>query len=337
MELKPKRTSRANSGRRVFCQAAVGCLAGSLVSPHPASADEFPNRPIRLVVPFPPGGANDIVARVVAPKLSSSLGQPVVVDNRGGAAGTIGTDYVAKAQPDGHTLLMTPVPFVITQTLYKKLPYDGERDFVPVALLSSAPFVMAVGVSQPVKSLADLLSMARAKPGTVNFSSPGVGSPAHLAGELLATRSGTSLLHVPYKGGGPAVADMVGGHVSFTLATPAEIMPHVKEGKARALAVTTPARTSLAPDVPTMTEAGVPDYQITVWYGITAPRGTPTTVVARLEKAFLAAMRDTEVRERMAALGLESTPLGNEEFGAFLKREQTKWAELVRKSGATAD
>ena len=315
----------------VVVTAALGVFA------FPSLAQDYPTRPIRLVVPFPPGGANDIVARVVAPKLSESLGQPVVIDNRGGAAGTIGADFVAKSAPDGYTLLMTPAPFVITQSLYKKLPYDGQKDFVPVALLTSAPFVLAVGAKSPANSLSDLLALARSKPGEVNFSSPGTGSPAHLAGELLKTRTGLDMLHVPYKGGGPAVADMIAGHVSFTLATPAEIMPHVKEGKARALAVTTADRTPLAQGVPTMREAGVPDYEITVWYGITAPRGTPSAVVARLEKAFAEVMANPEVRERMISMGLEPTPMSAAQFGEFLKREQSKWAELVRVSGATAD
>ncbi|MFO1307294.1 MAG: tripartite tricarboxylate transporter substrate binding protein [Burkholderiales bacterium] len=328
---------RANPSRRGIGALLAAAAIGAALVAAPVLAQDYPTRPIRLVVPFPPGGANDIVARVVAPKLSDSLGQPVVIDNRGGAAGTIGADYVAKSAPDGYTLLMTPAPFVITQSLYKKLPYDGQRDFVPVALLTSAPFVLAVGAKSPANSMADLLALARSKPGTVNFSSPGNGSPAHLAGELLKTRTGLDMLHVPYKGGGPAVTDMIAGHVSFTLATPAEIMPHVKEGKARALAVTTADRTPLAQGVPTMREAGVPDYEITVWYGITAPRGTPSAVVARLEKAFAEVMANPEVRERMISMGLEPTPMSAAQFGEFLKREQSKWAELVRVSGATAD
>lgn len=322
---------------RVILALIAAASAGAALVAAPVLAQDYPTRPIRLVVPFPPGGANDIVARVVAPKLSDTLGQPVVIENRGGAAGTIGADHVAKSASDGHTLLMTPAPFVITQSLYKKLPYDGQRDFVPVALLTSAPFVLAVGAQSPARSMAELLTLARSKPGAVKFSSPGSGSPAHLAGELLKTRTGIDMLHVPYKGGGPAVTDMIAGHVSFTLATPAEIMPHVKEGKARALAVTTADRTSLAQGVPTMREAGVPDYEITVWYGITAPRGTPAAVIAKLEKAFAEVIANPEVRDRMISMGLEPTPMGAAQFGEFLKREHAKWAELVRVSGATAD
>lgn len=324
---------------RVLC--AVPLIAATFVlttfGSGPAQAQDYPTRPIRLVVPFPPGGANDIVARVVAPKLSESLGQPVVVDNRGGAAGTIGADHVAKSAPDGYTLLMTPAPFVITQSLYSKLPYDGQKDFVPVALLTTAPFVLATPVSLPAKSLDELLALARSKSGGVTFSSPGNGSPAHLAGELLKTRTGAPLLHVPYKGGGPAVADMVAGHVSFTLATPAEIMQHVSAGKVRALAVTTLQRTPLVPGVPTVHESGVRDFELTVWYGITVPAGTPPAVIARLNRELVAVMRQPDVQERMKVLGMEATPSTPEQFGAFLKTEFTKWADLVKRSGARAD
>lgn len=324
---------------RVFC--AVPLLAAAFLTtafgPGSAEAQEYPTRPIRLVVPFPPGGANDIVARVIAPKLSESLGQPVVVDNRGGAAGTIGADHVAKSAADGYTLLMTPAPFVITQSLYSKLPYDGQKDFAPVALLTTAPFVLATPVSLPAKTLDELLALAKNKPGGVTFSSPGNGSPAHLAGELLKTRTGAPLLHVPYKGGGPAVADMVAGHVSFTLATPAEITQHVSAGKARALAVTTLQRTSLAPGVPTVHESGVRDFELTVWYGITVPAGTPPAVIARLNRELVAVMRQPDVQERMKSLGMDTTPSTPEAFGAFLKTEFTKWADLVKRSGAKAD
>lgn len=302
-----------------------------------AQAQDYPTRPIRLVVPFPPGGANDIVARVIAPKLAESLGQPVVVDNRGGAAGTIGADLVAKSAPDGYTLLMTAVPFVITQSLYTKLPYDGQKDFAPVALLTTAPFVLATSASLPANSLEELLALARNKPGGVTFASPGNGSPAHLAGELLKTRTGAALLHVPYKGGGPAVTDMVAGHVTFTLATPAEIMPHVSAGKARALAVTTLQRTPLAPGVPTVHESGVRDFELTVWYGITVPSGTPPAVISTLNRELVQVMRQPQVQERMKALGMEATPSTPEEFGAFLKTESAKWADLVTKSGAKVD
>lgn len=310
---------------------------GALLATETAVASSYPQRPIRLVVPFPPGGANDIVARVLAPPVATALGQPIIVDNRGGAAGTIGTDNVAKSAADGYTLLMTPVPFVITQSLYPKLPYDGKRDLIPIALLTSAPFVLAVGSRHPAQSLPELLDLATKSPGAVSFSSPGNGSPAHLSGELLKTRTGTNMLHVPYKGGGPAVADMLSGQVSFTMATPAEIMPHVQEGRARALAVTTAKRTPLAPGVPTIGEAGISDYEIAVWYGITAPRGTPPAIVTQLERAFGSAMQLPMVRDRLTTLGLEPTPLGAAEFGLFIAQELHKWGDLVRVSGATVD
>lgn len=325
-------------GRRACLGLALASLATpTLLLAATPEPDAYPQRPIKLVVPFPPGGANDIVARVLAPPLAAAMGQPVVVDNRGGAAGTIGTAFVAKSPPDGYTLLMTPAPFVITQSLYPKLPYDGQKDLTPVGLLTSAPFVLAVSAKHPAQTLSELLAMAKQKPGSVAFSSPGNGSPAHLAGELIKTKAGLEMVHVPYKGGGPAVNDMLSGQVAFTLATPAEIMPHVRDGRARALAVTTASRTSLAPGVPTVAEGGITGYEMTVWYGITVPSGTPPAIVSRLEREFGAAMKLPEVRERMTSLGLELTPLGAAEFGQFLARETRKWGELVRVSGATAD
>ncbi len=316
---------------------ALPLSLGLLAVPAQAPAQDFPSRPIRLVVPFPPGGANDIVARVVAPKVGELLGQPVVVENKGGAAGTIGADFVAKSKPDGYTILMTPVPFVITQTLYPQLPYDGQKDFVPIALLTRAPFLLATPVGLPVRSLADLVALGKSKPGGIAFSSPGNGSPAHLAGELLRKTSGAQFVHVPYKGGGPAVADMIGGHVAFTMATPPEILPHVASGKARALAVTTSARTPLSPETPTVSESGYPGFEITVWYGVTAPRGTPPEIIERLSKAFAAASNTPEIRERMTGLGMEVSVLGPAEFGQFLRTEHEKWAQLVRESGAKPD
>ena len=329
----------ASPDRRRLCLSSAmwGLVSVPLLLPRQARAQSYPQRPIKLVVPFPPGGANDIVARVLAPPLAAALGQPLVIDNRGGAAGTIGTDHVAKSAPDGLTLLMTPVPFVITQSLYPKLPYDGRRDLVPVALLTSSPFVLAVSSKHPARNLAELLAMAKKKPDAVSFSSPGSGSPAHLAGQLLKTQAGVEMMHVPYKGGGPAVSDMLAGQVDFTMATPAEIMSHVRGGAARALAVTTANRTPLAPGVPTVSESGIPGYELSVWYGITAPRGTPSAVIARLEQEFTTAVQAPQVRERLIALGMEITPMGANDFGAFLAKELQKWSELVRTSGATAD
>lgn len=311
-------------------------LMATAGTPGMAIAQDYPTRPVRLVVPFPPGGANDIVARALVAPLTSALGQPIIVENKGGAAGTIGTDLVAKAAADGYTVLVTAVPFVITQSLYPKLPYDGQKDFIPIGLLTSAPFVLAVNAKHPAQTFSDLMALARQKPGSVSFSSPGSGTPAHLAGELIKTKGGVDMLHVPYKGGGPAVSDMLAGQVSFTLATPAELMPHVRSGKARALAVTSANRTPLAPGVMTISES-IPSFEITVWYGISVPRATPAAIVTKLEREFQAVMKLPEVRERMAGLGLDVTPMPAAQFGQFLKQETQKWGELVRVSGATAE
>ena len=328
---------QANRSRRILAGtiAALAFAAGAPFS-SPALA-AYPEKPVRLVVPFPPGGANDIVARVIAPELTKALGQTVIVENRGGAAGTIGTDHVAKSAPDGYTLLMTPVPFVITQSLYTNLSYDGSKDFQPVALLSVAPFVLAAGPKAPADSLQALLSLGKENPGRISFSSPGSGSPAHLAGELLKKQSSIEFLHVPYKGGGPAVQDVAGGHIDFTFATPAEIMPQVKGGKLKALGVTSAQPTSLAEGVPTMSEAGVPGYEISVWYGVTVPTGTPNSVIATLEKALLAVLDIPEIKTRFTEMGLDTAPMTAAQFGDFLAQEREKWGELVRISGARAE
>lgn len=320
-----------------WVQSAVAGCAVFLGLTTVAFAQSYPTRPITLIVPFPPGGIIDGTARVLEAALSKELGQPIVIENKGGAAGTIGSDWVAKSRPDGYTLLMTPVPFVITQTLYPKLPYDGQKDFAPIALLTRAPFLIAASTSLPLRSLAELVASAKSRPGAVNFSSAGSGSPAHLAGELLRKTAGVEMVHVPYKGGGPAVADMVAGHVTFTLATPAEILPHVAAGKARALAVTTLARSALTPETPTVAESGYPGFEITVWYGVAAPAGTPGPVVDRLAAAFSAAVASPDIRERLTGMGMEAAYLGPDAFGRFLRAEHEKWAQLVRDSGAKPD
>lgn len=302
-----------------------------------AHADTYPDRPINIIVPFPPGGANDIVARVLAPKLSSAVGQPVIIENKGGAGGTIGAASVARAKPDGYTLLMTAVPFVITQSLYSKLPYDGAKDFTPITLLTNAPFLLAASPSLDVQSLSDLLALAKAQPGKVTFSSPGNGSPAHLAGELINKRSGVKMMHVPYKGGGPAVADVVAGHISFTLATSAEIMPFASQGRLRVIGATSKNRISFLPEIATLHESGLPNYEISVWYGISAPTGTPRNVIDLLNKELNAIIKQPDVQERLKVIGMESSGTTAGQFGEFLRLETTKWGQLVRDSGAKVE
>jgi tripartite-type tricarboxylate transporter receptor subunit TctC len=302
-----------------------------------ARADTYPSRPITITVPFPPGGANDILARLLAPKLSAAVNQPVIIENKGGGGGTIGAALVAKSKPDGYTLLMTAVPFVITQTLYPKLPYDAVKDFTPITLLTSPPFLLAVNPSLGVRNINELVALAKARPGKLSFGSAGIGSPGHLAGELINKRAGTAMTHVPYKGGGPAVADVVAGHISFIMATSAEIMPFANQGRLTVLGATSRNRISFLPQIPTLHESGLPNFDITVWYGISAPAGTPATVVALLNRELRAILKQPDIQERLREIGMEGAGTTPEQFGQFIASETTRWGQLVKDSGAKVE
>ncbi len=332
-----KNTPSPRNRRLAFVSSLVGTLILMVLPGHVAHADTYPSKPITFVVPFPPGGANDILARILAPKLSLAFNQPVLVENKGGAGGTIGAAFVAKSKPDGHTLLMTAVPFVITQSLYPKLPYDGVKDFTPITLLTSPPFLLAVNPSLGVKSLNDLLALAKAQPGKLTFASAGNGSPGHLAGELLNKRAGTKMTHIPYKGGGPAVADVVAGHISFIMATSAEIMPFANQGRLTVLGATSKNRISFLPQITTLHETGLPNFDLTVWYGISAPAGTPPDVISLLNKELRAILKQPDIQERLKGIGMESSDTTPEQFGQFIASETTRWGQLVRDSGAKAE
>ncbi|MCC6870126.1 MAG: tripartite tricarboxylate transporter substrate binding protein [Burkholderiales bacterium] len=312
-------------------------IAGaSLVLPV-AHAQEWPTKPVRLVIPFAPGGATDIIGRLVGQKLGDRLGQPVVIDNRPGAATTIGNAAVAKAVPDGYTLLFAPTPFVITQALYPSLPYDADKEFAPVSLLAVSPFILVVNAALPVKNVAELVALARAKPGTLTFCSAGSGSVPHLAGELFKLNAKIDIVHVPYKGGGPAITDLIGGQVNMMFATPIEVMAHVNSGKLRVLATTASKRLPSLPDVPTMQESGVPQFDVYAFFGTLAPAGTPKPIVDRLAGDLAQVMKDPEVLQRFAEQSAEPRVLGPEAFTAFLKSERAKWADVVKRSGAKVD
>ena len=302
-----------------------------------AQAQEWPTKPVKLVVPFAPGGATDIIARLVAQKLGERLGQPIVVDNRPGAGTTIGNAAVAKAAPDGYTLLFAPTPFVITQALYPNLPYNADKEFVPVSLLAVSPFILVVNAALPVKNVAELVALARAKPGTLTFCSAGSGSVPHLSGELFKLSANVDIVHVPYKGGGPAIADLIGGQVNMMFATPIEVMAHVKSGKLRVLATTASRRLPALPDVPTVQESGVPQFDVYAFFGMLAPAGTPKPIIDRLAKEAAQVMQDPDVLQRFAEQSAEPHVLGPEAFAAFLKSERTKWADVVKRSGAKLD
>jgi tripartite-type tricarboxylate transporter receptor subunit TctC len=298
----------------------------------------YPSHPIRMVVPFSAGaGVTDIMARLVGQHLGASLGQPVVIENRPGAGGVPGTEAVSKAAPDGYTLLMTNVALVVTPYLYSKLPYDAEKDFTPVTLVNTAPLMLVVHPAVAAKSVKELIAYAKAHAGELSFGSGGVGSTPHLSGELFKSLSGIDVLHVPYKGGAPALNDLIGGQLSFMIENMPGTMPFVRSGKLRALAVTSAQRSPLEPGLPTLAEAGVPGYEVVGWNGIVAVKGTPPEIVARLHTEVAKILRAPEVKERLATLGAE--PVGNtpDEFGAFIKAERARWGRIIKEKGIRSE
>ena len=313
--------------------AALSALGGA----YEADAQSWPNKPIKFVVPFAPGGATDIIGRLVAQKLGDRLGQPVVVDNKPGAGTTIGNAFVAKAAPDGYTLLFAPTPFVITQALYPRLPYDAAKEFAPVALLAVSPFILVVNDALPARNVGELVELARAKPGVLTFCSAGSGSVPHLAGELFKLNAKVDIVHVPYKGGGPAITDLIGGQVNMMFATPIEVMQHVQSGKLRVLATTSSRRLGSLPNVPTMQEGGVQEFDVYSFFGVLAPAGTPKDIIDRLAVELERVMVDPDVLQRFAEQSAEARVLGPAAFTAFLQTERTKWADVVKRSGAKLD
>ena len=302
-----------------------------------AIAQSYPNRPVRMVVPLSAGGFADVPARIIAPRLSEVLGQQVFVENRPGAGATIGTDFVAKSKPDGYTLLFTGTPHVISPALYKNLPYDPLKDFASVMLVAAGPYVLVVNPQLPVKSLQELIALAKAQPGKIDYASSGNGSAQHLVSALFASMAGIELSHVPYKGSGPAMQDLLGGQVKVSFAGIPNVMPHVRAGKLRALAVSTPKRSLDLPDVPTVAEAGVPGYDATLWLALLAPAGTPNEIVQKLYAETAKVLREPEVQKAVAATGVDVSIIGPPELPAFLRAEVDKWGKVVRDTGATVN
>ena len=315
--------------RRLWWAAALFAYVGS--STHAQGA--YPNKPVRLIVPFAPGGSNDIVARIVGYKFAESFGQQVIIDNRGGASGIIGTDIAAKAAPDGYTLLMMSLTIAVNPSLYRKLPYDTEKDLAPVTLVASAPLILVVHPSLPVKSLKDFIAHAKANPGKLNFGSGGPGTTPHLAGEVLKSMAGLQMTHVPYKGGGPALADLIGGQLQLMLENIPSTLPLVKSGKLRVLAVSGLTRSTLVPEVPTLDEAGLKGYEIVGWNGLFLPAATPNAIVSRLHAETVKALALPDVKERLSGMGAEGVGNTPAQFTAFVKSEIRKWAQVVRDAG----
>ncbi len=298
-----------------------------------ASAADYPSKPIRWISPWPPGGANDVFSRDIGRKISDAFGQPVIVDNRPGAAGTIGSDVAAKAPADGYTVVMGSSPtHAIAPSLYPQLPYDPVRDFAAVTLVGTVPNVLVVHPSLAAKSVKELIALAKASPGQLNFASAGNGTSQHLSGELFKTLAGVNMVHVPYKGTAPAMVDLIAGQVQLAFDNVTTIVPHIQAGKLRALAVTPAKRTAILPDVPTVAEAGVPGYEASVWFGVFAPAGTPQPVVARLHSEISKALNTADLRARMVAMGTDVSGMGPAEFQAFVRKEVPKWADVVRKA-----
>lgn len=311
------------------------CLV--LAASNGASADAWPTKPITLIVPFTAGGTTDMVARAVAQRLGDALHQPVVVENRGGGGGTVGAAAAARAAPDGYTLFVSTVAHTIATTLYKRLPYSFERDFAPITLLASVPNVVIVHPSLPVKSLQDLIDYAKANPGKLNYGSAGSGSTEHLSAELFKSMAGVDMTHVPYKGGAPMMTDLIGGQIQVAIETSGSALQQIRGGKVRALAVTTAKRSPTLPDVPTVSEAGVKGYEVTTWYGILAPKGTPKEIVARLNREIGAILQSPDMKKRFDEIGAEPGGMSAEQFAALIKSETAKWAKIVRETGATVD
>ena len=311
----------------------VLAAAAPLAIPGTALAQAYPAKAIRFVVPFAPGGGNDILGRVIAQKLHEGFGVPVVVDNRGGAGGTIGTDIVAKSPPDGYTMLINNVSLAVNVTLYSKLPYDTLKDLEPVSLAGRQPNILVVHPSLPVKSVKELLALARSKPGALSFGSGGIGSSSHLSAELMKYLTKIDIVHVPYKGMGPALVDLVSGQTQLAMATMASALPHVRSNRMRPLAVSTAKRVAVVPDVPTMIEAGVKDFDYSTWYGIVVPAGTPAAVVSRLNAELVKALATRDVGERFAAQGVAPESTTPQAFKAFLNNEVRRWAPVIKASG----
>jgi tripartite-type tricarboxylate transporter receptor subunit TctC len=316
---------------------AIGLAA--LVCAMPAAfAAEYPTRPVNLVVAFTPGGPSDVLARILGKKLEQLLGQPFVIENRPGAGGNVAAEQVARAAPDGHTLLNGNNSILATNAaLYKNIGFDPVADFAPIALIGSQANILVVNPALPAKTMAELIALAKAKPGTINFASSGHGAAAHLAGELFKTEAKIDIVHVPYKGAAPALQDVIAGHVQMMFATAASVVGHIQSGQVRALAVTTPRRTAVLPDIATVDELGIKGFDATTWHGLVAPSKTPKDVVATLHRALTQVLNDAGVRKQLGDLGVDIMGGTPDEFAAYIKSEIPKWTAIVKASGATLE
>ena len=304
----------------------------------PALAQQqYPSRPVRIVSPFPPGGGNDALCRIVAPRLSENLKQQVIVENRSGANGIVGTEVAARSAPDGYTIVLIPSGHAVNASLYKKLPFDTIRDFTPITLVGSSPLVLAVHPSLPAKNVRELIGLARSRPGQLTYASAGVGASGHLGGALFESLTRTRMMHIPYKGMAIAIVDVMSGQVTMTFGTSLSVVPHARAGRLRALATTGAQRSPALPDLPTIAEAGVPSYEASLWYGFAGPARLPPEILNRLHSALVATLQVPDVRERLASQGLDAQHNTPEEFSKLLAADVVRWAKIVERLGVQVD
>jgi len=321
-----------------FGAAALATLATAWVAPAPAQAQQaWPVKPIRMLIPWPPGGSNDVAGRIVAPRLAEALGQPVTIENRGGAAGTVGADVVARSEPDGYTIMLHSVTHLSNAALYPKLSYGTVKDFTPIGMVSTQPTLLVVHPSFPVKSVKDLIALARAKPKQVLYGSAGNGSAPHLSMTLFSSMAKVQLEHIPYKGGGPALAGLLGGEVPLMLATVPSVMGQVKAGKLRAVATTSARRLSMLPEIPTVSESGLPGYEMSPWMGMWGPARLPRPIVDQVSRALAKTLSTPAVRDQFLQQGLEPVTMTPDEFAALIPREIERYASLIKLSGARVE
>lgn len=301
-------------------------------------AQDYPNKVVRIVVPYPAGGTTDIMARLLSQKLAEGLGQSVIVDNKPGAGGGVGTAFVAKSAPDGYTIVFGNIgPNAINPSIYKNLQYDAEKDFVPISVFSTVPFILVVPAASPARNLKELIELGRSSGGKLNFGSVGIGSVSHVTGELFNALAGTKFAHIPYKGGAPALIGVMQGEVSMMFATSLEATPHLRSGRLRAMGISSARRSSVAPEIPTLAEAGLPGFEVSVWFGLLAPAGTPPAVVDRLNREIGRVLDDAEVKARLAELAAVPQHTTSDEFARMIRADIAKWAKIVRDTGVKAE
>ncbi len=321
--------------RSLMLKALAVLLAGCATL---AAAQTYPTKPVRLIVPFPPGGSNDIVGRLIGSELTSRLKQQVVIDNRGGAGGMIGTELAASAQPDGHTLLVISVAYAYNPSIFKSnLKFDPEKSFTPVALIGTGPNAFTVYPKLPVNSVKDVIALAKAKPGTLNYATAGIGSFQHLGAEMFRLMAGINIVHVPFKGGGPAMADVIAGNTQITIGSLIQMMPHIQSGRLKVLAVGSAKRNVSLPNVPTIAESGVPGYEAINWWGIMAPAGTPPAIVKRLHADIATILASEDIQKKLESQGADAVTMSTAEFGKFIRTETVKWAKVVKEAGIKAE